>query len=578
MDPRQVGRLSESLLATTRLSWGGLAHQAVAAIENACLDIHAKALGVPVYALFGGPFRERVPVYWTHCGSYRVRHAAFYEKELGLEPVRTLDDFTRLGREAVQQGFRAVKTNPVFFDRDKPYMFNGGFRIEPGFLDRSISDRHIGAIADQLDALRDGIGPDRGLMLDVSFSQRTEGYLRLARRLEPLDLYWLELDMRDPEGLALIRQSTGTPIASLELLHGIHDFRPYLVQRAVDTAIVDPMWNGVWQSVRVATLADAFETHVAPHNPVGDLANLMSAHFCAAIPNFRIMELRPDEAPWTRDFLTHPVDDRERRDPRADASRLGLRHQRGSAEGASAPVGALGRSADARRLLGPDAAGAATSRRRASGCPGSRARGGGNASRSARRAERRGSADPLRCAARTGAAGGRRLGGAGQHGALDAFPYRGPGGFRCGRTPARRRRHLSRRRVAPTVAEHAMTLLLALTRRVPAMLEEQAKRNWSRLDVSAKATSVEGKVMTIVGYGQIGRQVALRARPFGIRTIGVSRTRKSDDLLDESCTLSELDQALGRADIVMLTIALTRGDPSPVRPRADWMRASPASC
>jgi galactonate dehydratase len=306
MDPRPVGRLSESLLATTRLSWGGLAHQAVAAIENACLDIQAKALGVPVHALFGGPFRERIPVYWTHCGSYRVRYPDFYEKELGLEPVRTLDDFTRLGREAAQQGFRAVKTNPVFFDKDKPRMFNGGFRIEPGFLDRSISDHHIGAIIDQLHALRQGIGPDRGLMLDVSFSQRTEGYLRLAHRLEPLNLYWLELDMRDPEGLALIRQSTATPIASLEALHGIHDFRPYLAQRTVDTAIVDPMWNGVWQSVRVATLADAFETHVAPHNPVGDLANLMSANLCAAIPNFRIMELRPDEAPWTRDFLTHP--------------------------------------------------------------------------------------------------------------------------------------------------------------------------------------------------------------------------------------------------------------------------------
>ena len=63
--------------------------------------------------------------------------------------------------------------------------------------------------------------------------------------------------------------------------------------------------------------------------------------------------------------------------------------------------------------------------------------------------------------------------------------------------------------------------------------------------------------MAIVGYGQIGREIALRARPFGIRTIAVSRTRKSDDLLDESYTLSELDQALARADIVMLTIALT---------------------
>src|SRR5215510_10654796 len=162
MDPREVGRNSATLHAMTRLSHGGLNAQAIAIIENACLDIQAKALGVPVYALFGGPFRERVPVYWTHCGSYRVRHPAFYEK-LGYEPVRTLDDFTRLGREAVQQGFRAVKTNPVYFDKDKPYMFNGGFRIEPGFLDRSISDAQIGAIEDQLHALREGIGPDRAL-------------------------------------------------------------------------------------------------------------------------------------------------------------------------------------------------------------------------------------------------------------------------------------------------------------------------------------------------------------------------------------------------------------------------------
>jgi L-alanine-DL-glutamate epimerase-like enolase superfamily enzyme len=306
MDPRQFGLLSESLLATSRLSSGGLAHQAVAAIENACLDIAGKAAGLPVHALFGGPFRTRVPLYWTHCGSYRVRHAEFFETELGYEPVRSLDDFTRLGREAVALGFRAVKTNPVFFDGPKPYMFNGGFTIRPGFLDRSYSDAQIGAIAEQLSALRDGIGPGTGLMLDVSFSQRVEGYVRMARRFEPLNLYWLELDIRDPEALSLVRRSAATPIASLESLHGIAEFRPYLAARAVDTAIVDPIWNGVWQSVRIATLADAFETHVAPHNPIGDLANLMSAHFCAAIPNVRIMEYRHDEAPWTRDFLTHP--------------------------------------------------------------------------------------------------------------------------------------------------------------------------------------------------------------------------------------------------------------------------------
>lgn len=304
MDPCAWARVSESLLATTRLASGGLAHQAVAAIENACLDVAAKARGLPVYSLFGGPFRERVPVYWTHCGSYRVRHAAFYSG-LGLPPIESLDDFVAIGREAAAAGFRVLKTNPVFFDGERPRFFNGGFRIEPGFLDRSLADAHIAAIVDQLQALRQGAGPAMGLMLDVSFSQRTEGYLRLARALEPLGLYWLELDIRDPDALALIRGATRTPIASLESLHGVHEYRPYLAARGVDTALVDPLWNGVHQSVRIASLADAFETHVAPHNPVGELGNLISAHFCAAVPNFRILELRPDEAPWSLDFVTH---------------------------------------------------------------------------------------------------------------------------------------------------------------------------------------------------------------------------------------------------------------------------------
>lgn len=306
MDPRQVGRLSETLLATTRLAAGGLAQQAVAAIENACLDLAGKAMGVPVSTLLGGALRQRLPVYWTHCGSYRTPpRDAFYEG-LGYPPVRTLQDLTNVAREAVAQGFRAVKTNPVFFGGPKPAFFNGGFRASPGFLDRSISDRQLGQIEEQMTAYREAVGPDVGLMLDLSFSQRTEGYLRIARRLEHLNLYWLELDINDPEALGHIRRSVRTPIASLEALHGIAEYRPFLQAQTVDTAIVDALWNGVWQSARIGMFADAYETTFAPHNCVGALGSLMSAHLSAVLPNFRIMELRVDEAPWTSEYLSHP--------------------------------------------------------------------------------------------------------------------------------------------------------------------------------------------------------------------------------------------------------------------------------
>src|SRR5690606_39733512 len=71
-DPRDVAPLSAMLHAISRLNPGGIAHQAIAAIENACLDIKARALGVPVYALLGGAHRDTIPLHCTHCGYFRA--------------------------------------------------------------------------------------------------------------------------------------------------------------------------------------------------------------------------------------------------------------------------------------------------------------------------------------------------------------------------------------------------------------------------------------------------------------------------------------------------------------------------
>lgn len=305
LDPREVGKITSSLQSITRLASGGLNNQAIAAIENACLDIKAKALGVPVCALFGGPFRTHLPVYWSHCGSFRVRFADLFEK-WGKPRIETLDDLTALGKEAVARGFSAIKTNPLYVEAGKLKMFEGGFRMHPQLLERNIDGHFIGAITDMLAAYRDGLGARAGLMLDINFNQRTEGFVRIARALEPFDLTWFEIDMHDPAALAHVRKSGRVPITSLESLHGLKNYRPYFEQGAVDVAVVDVPWNGLWESVRIATLADAYEVNVAPHNFYGDLASIMSAHFCAAIPNFRIMELEVDDVPWKSEFVTVP--------------------------------------------------------------------------------------------------------------------------------------------------------------------------------------------------------------------------------------------------------------------------------
>jgi phosphoglycerate dehydrogenase-like enzyme len=109
---------------------------------------------------------------------------------------------------------------------------------------------------------------------------------------------------------------------------------------------------------------------------------------------------------------------------------------------------------------------------------------------------------------------------------------------------------------APAVAEHAMALMLALARKLPVALQQQADRRWDR-SLASSMTSLEGRTMLIVGLGQIGREIARRARVFGVTTIGVTRDGRADDAVDDCLPLSDLHAGLARSDIVVLSIALT---------------------
>jgi galactonate dehydratase len=305
-DPRPVERHSAYLYAATRQAAGGMNAMAIAAIENALVDIKAKALGVPVYEMLGGPVRDRLQVYWSHCGTYRARHATQLRDWIGVEPIRNLDDIVRLGAEVKQKGFKGLKTNVIRFDRDMPYIHGPGTNAAPGYPELNISKTVLDAAYDQLAAFREGAGPDVGLHLDTNFNYKTDGYLQLARRLEPLDLVWLEIDLYDPAGLALIRRAAGTPIASVESIYGKRTFRPFFEQQSVDYAIIDVAWNGILESVKVAAMADAYEVNVAPHNFNGHLGSLISAHFCAVVSNFKVMEIDIDDIRWKDDIVTVP--------------------------------------------------------------------------------------------------------------------------------------------------------------------------------------------------------------------------------------------------------------------------------
>jgi galactonate dehydratase len=296
-DPRAVERVVWDLFRATRQSPGSVIQKAIGGIENALLDLKAKALGVPVHELFGGPTRDNVDVYWSHCGTTRARAW----EVTGTPKLASYDGVTALGREVVERGFGAFKTN-IVIPGDDPQVLMPGFQGEG--LERNPSPELEEALVRLLGAFREGTQGKAQPIVDLNFNLTAEGVLRIARALADDDLLWLEVDAFDPVALAAVRSASPIPICSGENLYTNRGFRPFFEAAAMDVASVDVIWNGFHQAKKVADLAETFEVNCAPHNYYSHLATFISAQWCAAIPNVRILEVDVDDVPWREELTT----------------------------------------------------------------------------------------------------------------------------------------------------------------------------------------------------------------------------------------------------------------------------------
>lgn len=295
----QHERIYAELFATTRPAAGGVVAQALGAIENAILDVKAKLLNVPCYELLGGKIRDRIRVYWTHCATWRINDPAWYKP-----PIETLDGVKAIGREVREKKFTALKTNIFTYASGRPTGWRPGFGL-PFQPEINVERTILRDLRMHLEAISDGAGPDVDILLDLNFNAKTEGYLKILREIADLDMFWIEIDSFNPEALGFIRRKSSHPISSCETLLGLREFLPYFREQAMDVAIIDALWNGVWQSLKIAANAEAHEINIAPHDFYGHLGSFMNAHFCAAVPNLRIMEIDVDRLAWDGELFTH---------------------------------------------------------------------------------------------------------------------------------------------------------------------------------------------------------------------------------------------------------------------------------
>lgn len=300
-DPMQAEAIWWDLSAASMRHTGGIASKAMSGIDSALWDIRGKVLGAPVWQLLGGKLRDRLRLYWTHCGTVRARYA----ERLGLPKVETTDDLRRLAEEVRARGFTAIKTNLIpLRDRPDTEMLHSRLRHAVGDAPAPV----VRCAQAVVGTFREALGPDVDIALDVAFTFKLGGAIRLARALEPYDLMWLETETLDPGALLTVRNATRTPICHGESLFGVQGYKPYLEAHAQDVIMPDLAWNGITMGKKIADFAHAYDTLIAPHNCHSPLTTLVSAQVAATVPNLYLLELDVDDAPWRDDLLTHPFE------------------------------------------------------------------------------------------------------------------------------------------------------------------------------------------------------------------------------------------------------------------------------
>lgn len=258
-DPFDVESLVQRMSRSDYARPGEITMSAIAAVEIACWDIKGKALGQPVYRLLGGAVRDRIRAYAN--GWYQV--------------ARVPAEFHAAARRVIDRGYRALKVDPF-----------GEAEGELTSSERALS-------LDLAEAVRDAIGPDAELMIEMHGRFTPRAALSLARDLERLNPAWIEepVPPDNPNGLAWVAARAGVPVAAGERTHVRPEFRELFERQAVD--IVQPditMCGGLWEARKISAWAESYQVLVAPHNVGGAISTAAALHLAACTPNFTIQE------------------------------------------------------------------------------------------------------------------------------------------------------------------------------------------------------------------------------------------------------------------------------------------------
>lgn len=284
-DPTRIEHLYQKMYRQSFWRVGVIGLSAISAIEQACWDILGKSLDQPVYKLLGGAVRDKVRMY-THLGGGDMR--AVYESQ------RSDDSriFVDRALEVVEKGYSAVKV--LITPPTEPLNSIAAYR----YAEKMMA------------ALREAVGEGVDIMIDCHGRHSLGNAIEFCRILAPYRPYFIEepVPPDNVDVLLEVRRASPVPIATGERLVTRYQFREVIEKQACHVIQPDLCHcGGLWEAKKIAAMAEVYTMGVAPHNPLGPVANAAALHFDLSTPNFLIQEDMLTDVPWRWEVVRHSL-------------------------------------------------------------------------------------------------------------------------------------------------------------------------------------------------------------------------------------------------------------------------------
>ena len=269
-DPWESEKLWQIMFRGNFFPPGVIYSSAIAAIDIALWDLKAKSVDMPLYKLLGGAVREKVVCYPHNFG--RGTDA------LVENCKKTTDEGWKFVRFGLLETHDAVKTDQTTYKN-------------PGILEPTES---VKLTTEQFAKIRDAVGDDINICLDVHTRLDTAHVIDLCKRLEEFNPFFIEDPLRSesPHAYRNLSKHTSLPIAAGEQWSSKWQFRQVIEEDLINYARIDfCIAGGITESKKITNWAETHYIDIVPHNPLGAISAAACVSLCMASTNVGVQEM-----------------------------------------------------------------------------------------------------------------------------------------------------------------------------------------------------------------------------------------------------------------------------------------------